>query len=281
MIIDSHTHVFPSFFRDERTSISSIEPGFGALYGSSNARLVGVNQLLRGMDEGLVNKSVIFGFPWEKSEHYKRHNDYVIEAIHRYPDRLIGFCCFSPRSSGGLREAERCLESGLSGVGELGVYDLGLTSEITDALKDITALCSQFRVPLLLHTNEPVGHQYSGKTPMTLSQIYGFLKCNPSNRIILAHWGGGMFFYALMKKEVKEVLKNVWFDVAASPFLYKPDIYRIAGEIIGFEKVLLGSDYPLLEPKRYFREMESVGLAPGSIAQIAGLNAAQLLGLSY
>ena len=280
MIIDFHTHVFPSFFRDERLSISSDEPAFGSLYRSPQAKIVGVNELLRSMDEGEINKSVIFGFPWEKTEHYQRHNDYVLDAVHRHPDRFIGFCCFSPLSPGGPREAERCLKSGLSGVGELGVYNPGLSFEITDALKDVMALCSQLAVPLLLHTNEPVGHQYAGKTPMTLSQIYGFLKSYPSNRIVLAHWGGGIFFYALMKKEVKEVFKNVWFDTAASPFLYTPDIYRIAGEVIGFEKILFGSDYPLLKPERYFKEMESAGLSPLSIEQTAGLNAAQLLRLS-
>ncbi|MBW2168847.1 MAG: amidohydrolase family protein, partial [Deltaproteobacteria bacterium] len=96
----------------------------------------------------------------------------------------------------------------------------------------------------------------------------------------LAHWGGGIFLYALMKKEVKEVLQNVWLDTAASPFLYTPEIYRIAGDIIGFEKIIFGTDYPLIKPQRYFNEMESAGLSSAAIEQITGLNAANLLGLS-
>jgi len=279
MIIDFHTHIFPSFFRDKRSSFFSDEPTFEALYHFPQARLVGESELLSSMDENEVSRSVIFGFPWEKEEHYRRHNDYIIESVHRNPDRLIGFCCFSPLSSGGPNEVERCLKSGLSGVGELAVYDSDLTPEVIRSLKEVMALCSQFDVPLLLHTNEPVGHNYPGKAPMTMSGIYDFLKAYPSNRIVLAHWGGGLFFYNLMKKEVKEVLQNVWFDTAASPYLYTPGIYRIVEDAIGFEKILFGSDYPLIRVQLYFKEMKSAGLSPQAILQIAGLNAVKLLGV--
>ena len=279
MILDFHTHVFPPFFRDDRAALFPHEPAFEALYRSPEARLSGVTELLRSMDEEGVERSVIFGFPWEELEHYRKHNDYIIEAVQKYPERLTGFCSFSPLSPGGLKEVERCLNSGLSGVGELAVYGSGLSSEVTEALDEVAGLCTRFDVPLLLHTNEPVGHQYPGKTSMTLNQIYSFLKANPSNRIILAHWGGGLLFYGLMKREVREVFKNVWFDTAASPFLYSPEVYRIAGEIIGFEKVIFGSDYPLLRPQRYFKEIESAGLTPEATKGITGLNGARLLRL--
>jgi len=82
-----------------------------------------------------------------------------------------------------------------------------------------------------------------------------------------------------MKREVDVVFQNVWFDTAASPFLYRPEIYRIAGEIIGFEKIIFGSDYPLLKPRRYFKEIESAGLSPDETRGIKGVNAARLLGL--
>lgn len=279
MILDFHTHVFPPFFRDDRAALFPHEPAFEALYRSPEARLSGVTELLRSMDEEGVERSVIFGFPWEELEHYRKHNDYIIEAVQKHPERLTGFCSFSPLSPGGLKEVERCLNSGLSGVGELAVYGSGLSSEVTEALDEVAGLCTRFDVPLLLHTNEPVGHQYPGKTSMTLKQIYSFLKANPSNRIILAHWGGGLLFYGLMKREVREVFKNVWFDTAASPFLYSPEVYRIAGEIIGFEKVIFGSDYPLLRPQRYFKEIESAGLTPEATKGITGLNGARLLRL--
>jgi predicted TIM-barrel fold metal-dependent hydrolase len=251
MIIDIHTHIFPPYFRENRDRFFAQEPSFKHLYQSPDSKLVGWEDLIQSMDREGVQKSVVFGFPWEKADHFRRHNDYILESVQRHSDRLIGFCCVSLQSPRAAEEVRRCLEAGLSGVGELAVYDSDFVSQDLPALAQIMGDCSDFDVPLLLHTNEPVGHVYPGKTAMTLSNLYAFLKQYPSNRIILAHWGGGLFFYGLMKKEVRQVLRNVWFDTAASPYLYAPDIYRVAGEIIGFEKILFGSDYPLLNPKRY------------------------------
>jgi predicted TIM-barrel fold metal-dependent hydrolase len=279
MIIDFHTHVFPFFLRDERKSYFKNESAFASLYNSSKAKMIGASDLVKSMDEDEIDKSVIFGFPWENAEIYRRHNDYIIESVKKHSGRLIGFCCFSPLANHAAREVERCLNSGLMGVGELAIYDSGLTFKLIDALKDIMDICAESDVPVMVHTNEPVGHSYAGKTSMTLREIYGFVKAYPLNRIVLAHWGGGLVFYGLMKKEVKEALKNVWFDTAASPYLYSPDIYRLAGEILGYDRILFGSDYPLIKPRQYLDEMASAGIPNGAIKQITGINAAELLGL--
>ncbi|MBW2303983.1 MAG: amidohydrolase family protein [Deltaproteobacteria bacterium] len=229
------------------------------------------------MDEKGIHKAVIFGFPWEKEDHFRRHNDYILESIQRYPERFVGFCCFSPLSPKGPREAERCLQSGLSGIGELALYDSDLPPA---AFRDVMNVALRYDRPILIHTNEPVGHVYPGKAPITLSSLYTLLKAFPDNKVVLAHWGGGIFFYGIMKKEVREVFKNTWFDTAASPYLYSPDIYRLACEILGPERFLLGSDYPLLTPERYLKEMDEAGISEQCREQIAGLNAARLLGIS-
>ena len=133
--------------------------------------------------------------------------------------------------------------------------------------------------PVLIHTNEPVGHQYPGKTPNTLTQIYQLIDTYPQNKIVLAHWGGGLFFFSLLKKEVKQRLKRVLFDTAASPYLYDANVYRLAIELVGAEKILFGSDFPLLPPARYFEEMKTVGLSDEEMKQICGANAAKLFKL--
>ena len=98
MIIDFHTHIFPSFFRNERTLFFPEEPAFKLIYRSPKSRLVGRKELLKNMDQEGIHKSVIFGFPWQKPDHFRRHNDYIIESVQHHPDRLIGFCCFAPQS---------------------------------------------------------------------------------------------------------------------------------------------------------------------------------------
>jgi len=233
--------------------------------------------LLENMDDEGISKSVVFGFPWKQTDHFKRHNDYVIESVLKNPDRLVGFCTFDPLSPDAPKEAERCLEAGLAGVGEIAVYDADFSRDAIHGLQDIMALCGEKDVPVLLHANEPVGHTYPGKQPMSLSGLYELLRRYPSNRIVLAHWGGGIFFYELMKKEVRDALSNVWFDIAASPYLYRPDIYRISGEITGFDRILFGSDYPLIKPGRYIKEIKSAGLPEEAIDKITGENALELL----
>lgn len=277
--IDFHTHVFPPVIRQDRSRFFRDEPAFRALYESPRSRLILTEELLKSMDEEGVERSVIFGFPWTDPDLFRAHNDYIIESVRRYPERITGLCCFSPRSAQGLQEARRCLDSGLSGVGELALYRSGLSPEVREGLAEIMALCAGLDVPVLLHTNEPVGHAYPGKTPMRLAEIYEFIRRYPQNRIVLAHWGGGLFFYGLMKKEVGEALRNVWFDTAASPYLYKPEVYRAAADIVGPEKILFGSDSPLLSPSRYFEEMESAGLSEEAQRKIRGENAARLLKL--
>ncbi len=241
---------------------------------------MGVTDLLSAMDEGGVEKSVVFGFPWNQSGTFRRHNDYIMEAVLRYGDRLIGFGCFGLAGEGIVRETERCLSGGLSGIGELALYQSGIDSEALKRLAPVMKVCRDQDVPVLIHTNEPVGHDYPGKTPILLSQIYDMVRAFGENRIVLAHWGGGIFFYSLLKKAVKESLANVWFDTAASPFLYDPEVYGLACRTVGAEKILFGSDYPLIKPARYFREIDEAGLDAGLKEKICGLNAASLLKLT-
>ena len=140
-------------------------------------------------------------------------------------------------------------------------------------------LCLEKDLPVLIHTNEPVGHQYPGKAPIKPEQIYEMAKRFPENKLVLAHWGGGIFFYNLLKKEVSQVLKNVYLDTAASPYLYRPEIYAIACKLMGREKILLGTDFPLLKPERYFKELDEAGIFGSDRAAICGASAKKLLKL--
>jgi hypothetical protein len=280
MIIDFHTHIFPSNIRLNREKFFPSESAFKLLYQSSKARLIGSQELIRAMDDNRVDKAVVLGFPWTDIQLAKIHNDYILATVQKYSDRLIGLGCFDPASHGSAAEAERCLAGGLSGIGELAFYQSGIDDYALKRLEPVMAMCADRSLPVLIHTNEPVGHDYHGKTPITLSQIYGLIKRFADNKIVLAHWGGGLFFYALMKKEVKESLKNVYFDTAASPYLYEPGVYQIAIQLAGIDRILFGSDYPLLAPRRYFSEMKQSGLAQNQMDPICGLNARRLFHLS-
>ena len=280
MIIDFHTHIFPPAICQNRENFFPSEPAFELLYQSPKSRLIGAIELLNAMDENEVDKSVMFGFPWKNSETFKMHNDHIMEMVQKYPHRFTGLGCFDPSSRHAVAEAERCLDGGLAGIGELAFYQAGIDEAALEQLAPIMKMCADRDLPVLIHTNEPVGHAYHGKTPITLAQIYRMVKRFSETKIVLAHWGGGLFFYSLMKRDVKETLTNVFFDTAASPFLYDPEIYQFAVRLIGVDKILFGSDYPLLPPARYFGEMRETGLTQPQIDKICGGNAKKLLKFS-
>ncbi|MEC8713120.1 MAG: amidohydrolase family protein, partial [Chloroflexota bacterium] len=114
-----------------------------------------------------------------------------------------------------------------------------------------------------------------GKGNVELSKMYEFIKLFPENKIILSHWGGGLFFYELMK-EVKELSQNVYYDTAATSYLYNKDIFDISIKIIGAEKILFGSDFPILNPSRVLSEIKNIGA--DNIQKLTSSNAEFLLG---
>lgn len=279
MIIDIHTHLFSKDVRENRGNYFAAESAFRLLYESPKSKIVSAEETIASMDEDGVDASVVFGFPWRNLDTARKNNDAVADAVARYPQRLVGFCCLDPTIPGAEKEVARCLDAGLSGVGELAFYESGISAEALDRLSPIMDLCRERNVPVMIHTNEPVGHLYPGKTPNTLAEIYRLVKRFSQNRIILAHWGAGLFFYMLLKKEVSEALAGVWVDTAASPFLYHPEIYPLALKILGAEKILFGTDFPLLRPSRYFREIEEAGVSDADRRKILGKNARDLLKL--
>jgi len=276
MIIDVHTHIFPPQVMANRERFCQGEPAFAAIYQNPDAPMVDAAGLVAAMDEGKVDISWAMGFPWVKEENSRLHNDYMAEAIREFPDRLRGLACVHPPADWALPEAKRCLGLGLHGLGELAFYDTDLDLA---SLGPICGLAAEADVPLLLHTNEPVGHVYPGKAPMTLAALYSLVKEHPATRLVLAHMAGGLFFYAALKREVSDVLANVWLDTAAAPFLYRPRAYGLAVELMGEDKLLMGSDYPLLPVSRYQRELASpeAGLTPAQLELALGLNAKRLL----
>ncbi len=277
MILDAHTHVFPQEICRHREDFFADEPAFKALYDAPKSRLVAPEELLAVMEEEGVDAAVVSGFPWRQERLWRRQHEVILEAMRRWPRRIIGFCNVNPLDKTAPREVEHCLAAGFRGVGELAWYVDDPGDDLAYFLTPLAELCQHFGVPLLLHMNDPVGAPYPGKAAIRLEIIYRLLQQFPHLDWILAHWGGGLPFYGLLKKEAPEVLRRVYFDTAASPYLYRPEIYRLAAEMVGPEKILFGSDYPLLPVKRYLKEMDDANLSEDWRRMILGQNLASLL----
>lgn len=279
MIIDCHTHIFSDSVRTHREAFCQEDEAFSSLYRNPKARIASVKELISAMDEIGIAWSVVLGFPWGRLDLCHVHNEYLFESASRYPDRLVVFVTLpvSDPDASGL-ELEWALKWGARGVGEVGFYGREMTSGDLERMRPLLSMMERLGLPLLLHTNETIGHVYPGKGRTPIDRFYDLVQAFPKLPVILAHWGGGLPFYELMP-EVKKAMRRVYYDTAASPLLYSEKIYGLGKEMVGAEKILLGSDFPLLSLDRYLRELQRADLEEGERRKILGENAQRLLRL--
>jgi predicted TIM-barrel fold metal-dependent hydrolase len=277
VLIDSHTHIFSPEVISNRERYLQLDEGFAALYSRPSSRLVTADELVDSMDKNDIDMSLVCGFGWARQELCNEANDYILKCISRYPGRLSGLATLIPESGdSALYELERCVKGGIRGIGEMRPPAASLDTPFDSLWAPIAKFLIERSLICLFHTSEPLGHPYPGKGDLTPQVLYPFITRYPGLKIILAHWGGGMPFYALMP-EVKKALANTWFDTAASPFLYDPAIYRQAIDIIGAERILFGSDYPLMTQSRALKEIRALNIPTEDSDHILGLNAQKLL----
>ena len=279
MIVDAHCHILPPSFARRRRELAARDATFAAILANPSAHIADAPSLLSAMTRDGVDHAVVMGMGWTDYDLAFEANDYIIEAVTAHPSCITGFTSVNPAwGDVAVDEAQRCADAGLRGIGELHPDTQGL--DITDAaaMAPLMDLARSLDLPVLLHCSEPVGHQYPGKGKTTPDKVWRLIENFPDNIIICAHWGGGLPFYALMP-EVGASLNNVYFDSAASPFLYRPGIYPAAASLVGAERILFASDYPLMCPSRPISEINNEPLTGRDRRLIFGENAAKLLGL--
>ena len=279
MIVDAHCHILPPSFAGRREELAARDATFAEILANPSARIAGASRLLKAMDRDGVDHAVVMGMGWSDFDVAVEANDYLIEAVCANQDRLTGFASVNPAwGDAAVAEARRCADAGLRGIGELHPDTQGI--DITDqaAMGPLMDLARERSLPVLVHCSEPAGHKYPGKGATTPDKVWQFIQNFPHNVIICAHWGGGLPFYSLMP-EVGAALSNVYFDSAASPFLYRAEIYRTVASLVGAERILFATDYPLMPLSRPLGEVAGLPLAEDSRRMILGENAARLLGL--
>ncbi len=274
MLIDVHVHVFPPEVTKNIERYIKKEEFLRAICTSRGHKYATAEDVLEEMQKSGVDKTIICGFASSDEGLNREMNDYVLEVTKKYPDRLMAWAVVSPHSSSMEREIARCHELGAVGVGELFPWGQKFPLEGKEAGR-LAGICQERKIPLLLHVNENVGHDYTGKGDISVKEAADYATRFPELTIVYAHWGGGLPFFELMP-EIKKSMRNVDYDTAAGPFLYRKDIYRVAREADILPKILLGTDYPLITQRRYLRELRESGLTEEEINMVAGENAAKL-----
>jgi hypothetical protein len=278
VIIDFHTHITAPEIIARRDEHLVRDAWFRDLYANPSARLSSAEELVADMDQAGVHRSVAFGFGWRDMDLCRRDNDYVIDSVSRFPDRLTGFAVVNPAAGAeAVREIERCAAAGLRGVGELMPDGQGFRLDDHAAMAPVVEAALAHDLVFLVHCSEPVGHLYPGKGTVTPDEVIRFARLFPQVTLVCAHWGGGTIFYELMP-EVSRLMHNVYYDTAASLYLYQDDIFGLAARWAP-GKVLFGTDYPLITPQRFLERMQKARMPTATLRRMLGGNAWRVLKL--
>jgi predicted TIM-barrel fold metal-dependent hydrolase len=268
----------PPHIKSDREKYIHSDSVFSEIFSDPKARMATADELISAMDNDGVDISVVLNYGWSSVSLITDINDYILESITRFPKRLIGFCTAPfDDTDAALREIERCVTAGAKGVGEIRP-DISSGRDKIQLLKPVCDYLVEHGLIMSTHSSELESHSYPGKGSATPDLLISLLKLNPNLKLVCAHWGGGLHLQT-NNPEIKSMLKNTYFDSAASPFLYQPEIYKSMCDAFGADKLLFGTDYPLLKAKRYFSEIKNINL-PTQIEQgILGENARRLLGM--
>ena len=278
MIIDAHTHIFPRDVRDRPEEYAARDPGFRDLYATPGTPIATAEELLASMDEAGIDRAVALGFAWQDAELCRMHTDELLAAGEASGGRIIPFGTVHPSDDGARKEMERIAARGGRGLGELRPEQQGYRLIDTEEADLLAWAADAYDLPLLFHADEPVGPPRPGKAGGSLEQIGRFIADFPGATVVVAHWGGGLPFYALLP-EVRDAMSDVYFDSAVGGARYDARAYRAVVDLVGEGRVLFGSNFPKLPQREALEEARAAGLSEDALDRVLGENARRLLRL--
>jgi predicted TIM-barrel fold metal-dependent hydrolase len=198
---------------------------------------------------------------------FRRGNDLLGEAIKKYPNRLIGQMTVNPHYPDEIfPELERCEQA--YGVQMLKIHPFCHDYPVHgEGYRKLWEYADDTRTVVLSHTWESDKNCGPGLFDKIATR-------HPTVRVILAHAGGTQEGC----RQTIEVLKkheNLYLDTATSK-LHFGMIERFVREV-GADRVLFGSDIPLLEPTAPLGRIAYAKISEADKEKILGLNTQRLL----
>lgn len=273
MIIDFHTHIFPPDVTANRDDFARRDPTFAEMFADPKAQIASAEDLVASMDACGVDASVALGFAWRDHEDCVRHNDYLLEAAAKGGGRIVPFTTINMADDRAAAEIERCAAAGALGLGELRPDSQGWS--LSGAAGELLAgLARELSLVLLFHVTEPGDRAYPGRHGLALPSFQAFAdKHAHSTMVVGGHLGGGIY------ELPPERDPDVYVDTAAQPFLYAGDSARPALHAPPDDRLLFGSDFPLIPQQRQIDELRRVITDQHDLGLALGGNAQRLLGL--
>ena len=271
---DAHTHLFAPGQIAGRESISHGDRTFREMYGDPAAKMATSRQLLAALYEAECEGAIAAGFAFSTEDNLIEQNEYLFEAARSSDGRIVAFATVNPALPGWERVVRRAIDGGARGFGELRPHNQGW-DPLGTAGQALCGMAKDAGLALLWHCSEPVGHAYPGKAGgISPAELIGVASAFPGLTMIAAHLGAGASFYLHMP-EVRQAIDSLYFDTAAVSLLYDDQSVTRLVELAGPERVLFGSDYPLLSPRRQLQRLAAQ--LPGPVREaVCGGNARRL-----
>ena len=186
-----------------------------------------------GIDQLCCSIPVTRGMP--TMAEVRASNDGVLEAMRRYPDRILGYCFVVPGYRESPAEIDRCLEQGMIGIklyNQYKIWDPAVHPVIEKAIEE--------QVPILEHAGYPTSPENWEAQP-NMSHAGDFARAArlyPEAVLIEAHiGGGGDWEWAI--KQLRQA-PSVHLDTSGS--VIDEGMVEMAARELGTQRLLFGTD---------------------------------------
>ena len=202
-------------------------------------------------------------------EGFQECNAWLVEAIKRFPDRILGWCYVNPEhAKGALEEIRRYVEQ----HGFIGVKLYNERVCIDPVVFPVVELAIELRVPILHHaghSHHPYPNQPNISDGGDLTELG---RRYPEARLICAHIGGGGDWEWSIKamRHGANVLLDTSGSVIDSPML------EMAVETLGVDRILFGCDMSMTAG---VGKMRALDISPADKQKVLGGNMLQLLAM--
>jgi predicted TIM-barrel fold metal-dependent hydrolase len=152
-------------------------------------------------------------------------NEHVLEAMKRHPDRLLGYaCCYPVREDTGLKEIQRCMDEGMTGIKMHSAAGLAYTFE---GYAPVWRYADDHGIPVLLHTWGD------------LDEMDSLFETYTNVPVLLGHAGA---VNPVMYVEYAKKYPHLWLELCQSRAPCGLVEYLVRE--VGADRILYGSDAP-------------------------------------
>ena len=276
--IDVHTHAWKSALQvEEGLNASQEAMGRYFRYTPQHATVPEMAEYYRKLKMAFV----VFTVDSELMPR-KITNEEVAELAHQHADVAIPFASINPhRGAEGVRAAKRLIaEYKVKGFKfHPSTQAFFPNDRLAYPLYEVIA---DAKLPALFHTGQTgagAGMRGGGgirlkySNPLHLDDVAVDF---PDMPIVLAH---PSFPWQEEALSVATTKPQVYIDLSGwSPKYFPPILVQYANTLLK-DKILFGSDYPVITPERWMADFEAIGIKPEVRPKILKENAAKLLGL--